>query len=105
LLANGKALQFTNTHKLLHLAKYTFNIICLSTEMTTQRKCGLKTSSSNLLLFISRYHYCSAHLIVLLIHTATSPTKPPKHTCYTIQLVHYSHFNTHSLQHLKPIKC
>jgi hypothetical protein len=27
------------------------------------------------------------------------------HTCYTIQLMHYSHFKTHSLQHLKPIKC
>ena len=27
------------------------------------------------------------------------------HTCYTIQLMHYSHFNTQSLQHLKPIKC
>ena len=27
------------------------------------------------------------------------------HTCYTIQLRHYSHFKTHSLQHLKPIKC
>jgi hypothetical protein len=26
-------------------------------------------------------------------------------TCYTIQLMHYSHFKTHSLQHLKPIKC
>ena len=26
------------------------------------------------------------------------------HTCYTIQLMHYSHFKTHSLQHLKPIK-
>jgi len=25
--------------------------------------------------------------------------------CYTIQLMHYSHFKTHSLQHLKPIKC
>jgi len=25
-------------------------------------------------------------------------------TCYTIQLMHYSHFKTHSLQHLKPIK-
>ena len=25
------------------------------------------------------------------------------HTCYTIQLMHYSHFKTHSLQHLKPI--
>ena len=24
---------------------------------------------------------------------------------YTIQLIHYSHFKTHSLQHLKPIKC
>jgi hypothetical protein len=23
----------------------------------------------------------------------------------TIQLMHYSHFKTHSLQHLKPIKC
>jgi len=27
------------------------------------------------------------------------------HTCYTIQLMHYSHCKTHSLQHLKPIKC
>jgi hypothetical protein len=27
------------------------------------------------------------------------------HTCYTIQLMHYSHFKTHSLQHFKPIKC
>jgi hypothetical protein len=27
------------------------------------------------------------------------------HTCYSIQLMHYSHFKTHSLQHLKPIKC
>jgi len=27
------------------------------------------------------------------------------HTCYTIQLVHYSHLKTQSLQHLKPIKC
>ena len=27
------------------------------------------------------------------------------HTCYTIQLMHYSHFKTQSLQHLKPIKC
>ena len=26
-------------------------------------------------------------------------------TCYTIQLMHYSHFKTQSLQHLKPIKC
>jgi hypothetical protein len=26
------------------------------------------------------------------------------HTCYTIQLMHYSHLKTHSLQHLKPIK-
>ena len=25
--------------------------------------------------------------------------------CYTIQFMHYSHFKTHSLQHLKPIKC
>jgi len=25
-------------------------------------------------------------------------------TCYTIQLMHYLHFKTHSLQHLKPIK-
>jgi hypothetical protein len=25
-------------------------------------------------------------------------------TCYTIQLMHYSHFTTQSLQHLKPIK-
>jgi hypothetical protein len=25
--------------------------------------------------------------------------------CYTIQLMHYLHFKTHSLQHLKPIKC
>jgi len=25
--------------------------------------------------------------------------------CYTIQLMHYSYFKTHSLQHLKPIKC
>jgi len=25
--------------------------------------------------------------------------------CYTIQLMHYSHFKTQSLQHLKPIKC
>jgi hypothetical protein len=27
------------------------------------------------------------------------------HTCYTTQLMHYSHFKTQSLQHLKPIKC
>ena len=27
------------------------------------------------------------------------------HTCYTIQLMHYSRFKTHSVQHLKPIKC
>jgi hypothetical protein len=27
------------------------------------------------------------------------------HTCYTIQLMHYSRFKTQSLQHLKPIKC
>jgi len=27
------------------------------------------------------------------------------HICYTIQLMHYSHFKTHSLQNLKPIKC
>jgi hypothetical protein len=29
------------------------------------------------------------------------------HTCYTIQLMHYSHFKsaTQSLHHLKPIKC
>ena len=27
------------------------------------------------------------------------------HTCYTIQLMHYSHFKTQSLQNLKPIKC
>ena len=27
------------------------------------------------------------------------------HTCYTIQLMHYSQFKTQSLQHLKPIKC
>jgi hypothetical protein len=26
-------------------------------------------------------------------------------TCYTVQLTHYSHFKTHSLQHSKPIKC
>ena len=26
------------------------------------------------------------------------------HTCYTIQLMHYSHFKIQSLQHLKPIK-
>jgi len=26
-------------------------------------------------------------------------------SCYTIQLMHYSHFKTQSLQHLKPIKC
>jgi len=25
--------------------------------------------------------------------------------CYTIQLMHYSHFKTQSLQHLKSIKC
>ena len=25
--------------------------------------------------------------------------------CYTVQIMHYSHFKTHSLQHLKPIKC
>jgi len=25
--------------------------------------------------------------------------------CYTIQLMHYSHFKTQSIQHLKPIKC
>jgi hypothetical protein len=31
--------------------------------------------------------------------------KPFIHTCYTIQLIHYSHFKTYSLQHLKPIKC
>jgi len=28
-----------------------------------------------------------------------------KGTCYTIQLMHYSHFKTQSLQHLKPINC
>jgi len=27
------------------------------------------------------------------------------HTCYTIQLMHCSHFKTQSLQHLKSIKC
>ena len=27
------------------------------------------------------------------------------HTCYTIQLMHYSHPKTQSLQHLKPLKC
>jgi len=27
------------------------------------------------------------------------------HTCYAIQLMHYSHFKRHSLQNLKPIKC
>ena len=27
------------------------------------------------------------------------------HTCYTIQLMHYLHFKTQLLQHLKPIKC
>jgi hypothetical protein len=27
------------------------------------------------------------------------------HTCCTVQLMHYSHFKTQSLQHLKPIKC
>jgi hypothetical protein len=27
------------------------------------------------------------------------------HTFYTVQLMHYSHFKTQSLQHLKPIKC
>jgi hypothetical protein len=27
------------------------------------------------------------------------------YTFYTIQLMHYSHFKTQSLQHLKPIKC
>jgi len=27
------------------------------------------------------------------------------HTCYTVQLMHYSHIKTQSLQHLKPIKC
>jgi len=27
------------------------------------------------------------------------------HTCYTTQLMHYSHFKAQSLQHLKPIKC
>jgi hypothetical protein len=26
-------------------------------------------------------------------------------TCYTIQRMHYSHLKTHSLQHLRPIKC
>jgi hypothetical protein len=26
------------------------------------------------------------------------------HTCYTVQLAHYSRFKTHSLQHLKPLK-
>jgi len=25
--------------------------------------------------------------------------------CYTVQLMHYSHFKTQSLQHLNPIKC
>jgi len=27
------------------------------------------------------------------------------HICYKIQLMHYSHFKTQSLQHLKQIKC
>jgi hypothetical protein len=27
------------------------------------------------------------------------------HTCYTIQLMHYLYFKTHTLYHLKPIKC
>jgi hypothetical protein len=27
------------------------------------------------------------------------------HTCYTIQLMHYSQFKIQSLQHLNPIKC
>jgi len=26
-------------------------------------------------------------------------------SCYAIQLMHYSHFKTQSLRHLKPIKC
>jgi hypothetical protein len=32
-------------------------------------------------------------------------TKHVSITCYTIQLMHYSHFKTQSLQHLKLIKC
>ena len=27
------------------------------------------------------------------------------HTCYSTQIMHYSHFKTQSFQHLKPIKC
>jgi len=31
--------------------------------------------------------------------------KEQKRTCYTIQLMRYSHFKTQSFQHIKPIKC
>jgi hypothetical protein len=45
--------------------------------------------------------FCSVHICVLSLmsHHACC------HNCYTIQLMHYSHFKTHSLLHLKPIKC
>jgi len=32
-------------------------------------------------------------------------TKLMELTCYAIQLMHYSHFKTQSLQYLKSIKC
>jgi hypothetical protein len=53
-------------------------------------------------------------LVCELILYVTEPDEPSlwrmtgKHAglaCYTIQLMHYSQFKTHSLQHLKPIKC
>ena len=46
------------------------------------------------------------HLHHQMIQTYTSPLMSHRaccYTCYTIQLMHYSHFKTQSLQHLNPI--
>ena len=88
--------------------KYTFSIICLSMEMTTWRKCEMKTSSSELLLFIWRRHYCSAHFKNIPVCTSDTYScylyhNTPKHICKIFSALNSSAWRVYKVHTLMVI--
>jgi hypothetical protein len=49
-------------------------------------------------------HFYSLWKLQVLTSVISHKLQIKMWSCYTIQLMHYSHFKTHSLRHLKPLK-
>jgi hypothetical protein len=72
---------------------------CQSKHKTWHSITSYKSWNGKTILISAGSQQEHMRLLYLMSHHACC------HTCYTIQLMHYSHFKTQSLQYLKPIQC